>query len=459
MKIVICGAGLVGSAIATHLTEEHNDVTVIDASAENIQRITDQIDVHGVVGVASHPDMLAEAGLRDAELLIAVTESDEINMVACQVAHTIFHTPVKIARIRHQAYMDPVYADLYSPDQLPIDHIISPEAEVSAAVSNQLRVPGAFDVKDMCGGKMNLVGVLCTDESPVLGASLRHLTKLFPDLAMTVLAIIRDGKVILPRSGVEAMQTGDRVYFVCDATHLERAMASFGHEEQEARSVVIAGGGSIGLMLAREIESNFSNTQVQLIELHAPRARELAETLQGTGIINGDALDSQILTEAGVHKTETFVSVTEDDEVNILSALLAKRTGAKHAVALVNIPGFIPLVGTLGVDAVINPSQITVSSILEHVRRGRIRDVHPVIEDLGEVLEAEALPSSLLVGKPLRQAKIPKGIAIGAVLRNGEVVAARGDTVIEAGDTVIIFVARGKVAQVEKILSVRLDFF
>ncbi len=459
MKIVICGAGLVGSAIASHLAEEHNDVTVIDASPENIQRITDQVDVHGVVGVASHPNNLAEAGLDDAELLIAVTESDEVNMVACQVAHTIFNTPVKIARIRNQPYLDPIYADLYSPDQLPIDHIISPEAEVSAAVSNQLRVPGAFDVKDMCGGSMNLVGVLCTEESPVLGTPLRHLTKLFPDLAMTVLAIIRDGKVILPRSGVDSMQEGDRVYFVCDASHLDRAMASFGHDEQEARSVVIAGGGSIGLMLANEIETKFSNTQVQLIELHASRARELAETLQGTGIINGDALDSSILMEAGVHKTETFVSVTEDDEVNILSALLAKRTGAKHAVALVNIPGFIPLVGTLGVDAVINPSQITVSSILEHVRRGRIRDVHPIIEDLGEVLEAEALPSSLLVGKPLREAKIPKGISIGAVLRDGAVIAARGDTIIEAGDTVIIFVARGKIAQVEKILSVRLDFF
>lgn len=459
MKIVICGAGLVGSAIASHLIEEHNDVTVIDAKPENIQRLTEHADVYGVVGVASHPDILAEAGVRDAELLIAVTESDEINMVACQVSHTIFNTPVKIARIRNQAYLDPTYADLYAPDQLPIDHIISPEAEVSAAVSNQLRVPGAFDVKDMGEGRMNLVGVLCTDDSPVTGTPLRHLTGLFPDLAITVLAIIRDGKVTLPRSGADSMQVGDRVYFVCDAAHLDRAMAAFGHEEPEARSVVIAGGGSIGMMLAREIETNFSNTQVQLIELEATRARELAEQLQGTGIINGDALDSEILTEAGVHKTETFVSVTEDDEVNILSALLAKRTGAKHAVALVNIPGFIPLVGTLGVDAVINPSQITVSSILEHVRRGRIRDVHPIIEDLGEVLEAEALPSSLLVGKPLRDAKIPRGIAIGGVLRDDQVIAARGDTVIEAGDTVIIFAARGKITQVEKLLSVRLDFF
>jgi len=457
MKIVICGAGLVGSAIASHLAEEQNDVTVIDASQENIQRITDQVDVHGVVGVASHPDRLAEAGVGDAELLIAVTESDEVNMVACQVSHTIFKTPVKIARIRNQAYLNPLYGDLYTPDDLPIDHIISPEKEVSAAVSNQLRVPGAFDVKDMCDGKMNLVGVLLCDDSPIRDEPLRHLTKLFPDLSLTVLAIIRDGKIVIPRSGRESMQIGDRVYFVCDLRHLDRAMAAFGHEEPEARSVVIAGGGSIGQMLARGIGANFENTAVQIIELHSARARQLAEELQNTGIINGDALDSAILREAGVHTTETFVSVTEDDEVNILSALLAKRTGAKHAVALVNMPAFIPLVGTLGVDAVINPSQITVSSILEHVRRGRIRDVHPIIEDLGEVLEAEALPSSLLVGKPLRTAKIPKGIAIGGVLRDGEVITARGDTVIEAGDTVVVFAARGRIKQAEKLLSVQLD--
>jgi len=459
MKIVICGAGLVGTAIARHLCEEQNDVTVIDASAENIQRITDQYDVHGVVGVASHPDRLAEAGVRDAELLIAVTESDEVNMVACQVSHTIFNTPVKIARIRSNAYLDPAYNGLYGAENLPIDHIISPEAEVSASISNQLRVPGAFDVKNMCNGRMNLVGVRCNESCPTLGTSLRHLTSLFPDLSMTILAIIRDGQVILPRSGEESMEVGDRVYFVCDSEHLERAMSSFGHEESEARSVVIAGGGSIGMMLSREIEAHFSNTASQIIELNPNRAKTLAEELEGTGIINGDALDSAILREAGVHMTETFVAVTEDDEVNILAALLAKRTGAKHAVALVNVPGFVSLVGTLGVDAVINPSQITVSSILEHVRRGRIRDVHPIVEDLGEVLEAEALSSSLLVGKPLRNAKIPKGISIGGVYRDQQVIAARGDTVIDAGDTVIIFVKRGRIAQVEKLLSVRLDFF
>jgi trk system potassium uptake protein TrkA len=311
----------------------------------------------------------------------------------------------------------------------------------------------------MCGGRMNLVGVQCTEESPILDTPIRHLTNLFPDLSMTILAIMRDGKLILPRDGAEMMAAGDRVYFVCDASHLSRAMATFAHEEPEARSVIIAGGGAIGQMLATRIEANFQNTKVQIIEKDPARARTLAENMHGTSVLNGDALDSGIMSEAGVHSTETFVSVTDDDEVNILSALLAKRNGATHAVALVNTPGFIPLVSALGVDAVINPSQITVSSILEHVRRGKIRDVHPVVEDLGEVIEAEALPSSLLVGKSLREAKIPKGVAIGGIMRGDEVIPARGDTVIEAGDTVAIFAARGRIPLVEKLLSVRLDFF
>ena len=330
---------------------------------------------------------------------------------------------------------------------------------MSSAVSNQLRVPGAFDVKDMCGGRMNLVGVQCSEVSPIIDTPIRHLTNLYPDLSMTILAVIRDGKLTLPRDGAEMMKPGDRVYFVCDSEHLDRAMATFAHEEHEARSVLIAGGGAIGQMLATEIETNFQNTKVQLIERNAARAHFLAENLRETRIFNGDALDSSILAEADVGTTETFVAVTDDDEVNILSALLAKRNGAAHAVALVNIPGFIPLVAALGVDAVINPSQITVSSILEHVRRGRIRDVHAVVEDLGEVIEAEALPSSQLVGKSLREAKVPKGVAIGGILRNDKVIPARGDTVIEAGDTVAIFAARGKIPQVEKLLSVRLDFF
>jgi len=451
MRIVICGAGLVGSAIASHLAAEQNDVTVIDADNEKIQRVAEHADVRGVVGVASHPDVLAEAGLRDAQLLIAVTESDEVNMVATQVAHTIFHTPTRIARIRSWAYLNPEFRDLYGSDHMPIDHIISPEEEVSSAVERQLRLPGAFDVKDMADGKVQLIGVLAKSNCPVISTPLRHLTSLFPELTMTIVAIVRGTSVIVPRDGRDELQVGDKVYFVCDAEHTQRAMAAFGHTETEAASAVIAGGGSIGMLLAKKISEN--NATATIIEIDKAQAHKIATELSSTSVVCGDTLDADILEEAGVATTGTFLSVSNDDEVNMLSALLAKRMGAAHTVALVNNPGFVPLMSTLGIDAVVNPPQITVSSILEHVRRGRIRDVHSVMEDHGEVLEAEIMPSSPLVGQTLRNARIPKGLSFGAIIRKGTVLAVRGDTTIEANDLVILFAKQGRAAKAETLLS------
>ncbi|MGC6530758.1 MAG: Trk system potassium transporter TrkA [Candidatus Puniceispirillaceae bacterium] len=453
MRIVICGAGLVGSAIANHLAAEQNDVTVIDADAEKIQRVVEHADVRGVVGVASHPDILAEAGLADAQLLIAVTESDEINMVATQVAHTIFHTPTRIARIRSWAYLNPEFRDLYGSDHMPIDHIISPEEEVSSAVERQLRLPGAFDVKDMADGKVQLIGVIAKSNCPILSTPLRHLTSLFPELKMTIVAIVRGTSVIVPRDGRDELQEGDRVYFVCDVDHTQRAMAAFGHTETEAAKAVIAGGGNIGILLARKINNNENNAKATIIEIDKTQARKIAEDLSEITVVCGDTLDADILEEAGVETTGTFLSVSNDDEVNMLSALLAKRMGASHTVALVNNPGFVPLMSTLGIDAVVNPPQITVSSILEHVRRGRIRDVHSVLEGHGEVLEAEIMPSSELVGQDLRHARIPKGLTIGALVRQGVVIAARGETIIEANDLIILFAKQGRAAKAEALLS------
>lgn len=459
MKIVICGAGLVGSAIARHLSIEGNDVTVIDADSERLQRLVETADIGAVLGTASHPNILKQAGMDDAELLIAVTESDEINMVACQVAHTIFNTPSKIARIRERAYLDSELQELYSPDNLPIDHIISPEIEVSQAAGRQLRLPGAFDMKDMAGGKIRLIGVVCRDNCPILATPLRHLTDLFSGLSMTIIAIIRDSSVIVPRDGQDTLEAGDRVYFVCDTEQTQRAMASFGYHEEVINNVVIAGGGNIGMMLAQDIEARFEGTVCHIIEKDKQQARLLAEQLPRTAVTCGNSLEGDILKEAGAATTETFVAVSNDDEVNILSALLAKRMGAVHSVALVNNPGFVPLISALGVDAVINPPQITVSSILEHIRRGRIIDVHSVVEGLGEVLEAITLPGSDLVGTPLRNAKVPKGVSIGAILREDNVIPARGDTVIEVGDHVVLFARHGRAEKAEKILTGSEDYF
>ena len=453
MRIVICGAGLVGSAIATHLAAEQNDVTVIDADNDKIQRVVEHADVRGVVGVASHPDVLANAGLNEAQLLIAVTESDEINMVASQVAHTIFNTPTRIARIRSWAYLNPEFGDLYGSGHMPIDHIISPEEEVSSAVERQLRLPGAFDVKDMADNKVRIIGVLAKTNCPILSTPLRHLTSLFPELSMTIVAIVRGTTVIIPRDGKDELQEGDKVYFVCDSDHTQRCMAAFGHTEVAANTAVIAGGGNIGMLLARKISENENNASATIIEINKPQAHKIAQEINNISVVCGDTLDADILEEAGVETAGTFLSVSNDDEVNMLSALLAKRMGAGHTVALVNNPSFVPLMSTLGIDAVVNPPQITVSSILEHVRRGRIRDVHSVQEGYGEVLEAEISPESILVGQTLRHAKIPKGLSFGAIVRDGAVLAARGETEFMANDVIILFAKQGRAAKAETLFS------
>ena len=458
MNIIICGAGQVGSSIAGHLALD-NSVTVIDSDAERVQRAADHYDLRGVIGTSSHPDILHQAGATDADMIIAVTESDEINMISCQVAHSIFNTPLKIARIRSRSYLDTIYGDLFSPENLPIDHIISPETEVSHAVSSRLKVPGAFDVSSMGDNLIRVVGVRCTKTCPILGSPIRYLTDLFEDLSITIVAILRGSEIIVPRDGSGKMMEGDQVYFVCAEEHMSRAMASFGHEEPESRNVLIAGGGTIAKMVAREIEETIENSRCILIENDREQAQDAAKEISNITVINGDALEPEILMEGEVGVADTFVALTNDDEVNVLSSLLARRFGATHTVALVNMASFVPLISTLGVDSVINPPAITVSSILQHVRRGRVRDIHTIIEDRGEFMEVEALSSSPLVGVPLRKANLPKNSAVGAIVRNNEVIAPRGETIIEPNDKVILFAARDSIAEVEKMLSVRPDFF
>jgi trk system potassium uptake protein len=458
MKVVICGAGQVGTSIAQHLARENNDVTVIDQDASLVRKIAETLDVRSIQGLASQPNILQQAGASEADMLIAVTFSDEVNMVACQVGHSLFDIPTKIARIRQQEYLKPIWGDLYSRDNMPIDVIISPEREVARAIGRRLQVPGAFDVVPMGDGQVRVVGVRCDDDCPIINTPMRQLTQLFPDLNIVVVGIIRNDRGIVPKSD-DQMLAGDHVYFVCDAEHLARAMASFGHEEAEGRSVIIAGGGNIGLTLAEEIELEHVGVRAKVIEFHKERAKYVAQTLDHTMVLNGDVLDPEILEEANVSETETFVAVSNDDEVNIIGSLLAKRAGAKRSVALINKHAYGQLITTLGIDAVVNPRVITVSSILQHVRRGRIRGIYSVREDFGEVIEAEALETSPLVGKPLRDANLPGGVIIGAVLRDKKVIVPRGDTIINAHDRVVLFATYEAVKKVEKLFSVRLDFF
>ncbi|MCG8356983.1 MAG: Trk system potassium transporter TrkA [Kiloniellales bacterium] len=458
MKVIICGAGQVGFNIARYLASENADITVIDQSPELIQKIVDSFDVTGLVGFASHPDVLERAGARDADMVIAVTYADEVNMVACQICHSLFDVPTKIARVRHQSYLHPMWADLFSRDNMPIDVVISPEVEVARAINHRLGIPGAFDVIPLADGRISLIGVHCGEDTPILETPLRQLTALFPDLHIVIVAVLRDGEGLVP-SADDVLLAGDDVYFVADTAHIGRAMASFGHEETEARRVVIVGGGNIGLNLAQSVEASASGVNLKVIEIDKKRAEFVAQTLDRTVVIHGSALDTEILEEANIAATETVVAVSNDDEVNILASLLAKRYGCQRSVTLVNKTSYGPLIGTLGIDTVVSPRSITVSTILQHVRRGRIRSVHTLWEGFGELIEAEVMETSSLVGVPLRESELPDGVLIGAIVRRREVIIPRADTVVRSGDLVILFVMTAAVKKVEKLFAVKLEFF
>jgi len=458
MKVIVCGAGLVGFNIARYLASEGNDVTVIDQSPDLIRKISDSLDVQAIVGHASHPGVLDQAGAGDAEMLIAVTHADEVNMVACQVAHSLFHVPTKIARVRDQEYLQGAWVNLFSRENMPIDVTISPEIEVAKAVIRRLRVPGAIDLIPLAGDKVRLLGVRCTPDTPVVNTPLRQLSVLFPELSIVIVGIVRQDRPMVP-SADDLMIPGDDVYFVCASAHQKRALAAFGHEEPEARRILIFGGGNIGLFLAERLEQEFPDVSVKVVEQDRARAEYVAKTLTRTVVLNGDVLDQDILEEASVDQTETVVAVTNDDEKNILASLLAKRYGCQRAITLINKSTYNPLVATLGVDVVVNPRSMTVSTILQYVRRGRIHSVHSLHEGFGELIEADALETSGLVGPPLKEARLPAGVVLGAVVRGDEVITPRGTTVLKAGDRVVLFAASGSIKKVEKMFSVRLEYF
>lgn len=457
MKVIICGAGQVGYHIASYLAGEQNDVTVIDQSYELIGRVNETLDVQAFVGNASQPDVLENAGAADADMIIAVTFADEVNMVACQVAHSLFNVPTKIARIRQQSFLEPMWADLFSRDHMPIDVIISPEIEVAQAISRRLAVPGAFDMIPLADDKVRVIGVRCTENCPIVHTPLRQLTELFPDLHIVIVGIVHDDNAYVPKS-TDQMLPGDEVYFAADTAHVPRALAAFGYEEQEAHRLVILGGGNIGLNLAKLIEAN-PDMSARIIERDQLRARKVAALLPDTMVTNGDGLDSDILEEINIRSADTVVAVTDDDETNILGSLLAKRYGVERTIALANKTTYSSLVTTLGIDVLVNPRAITVSTILQHVRRGRIRAVHSLRDGFGEIIEAEALETSPLVGSKIRDGKLPSGVIVGAIVRDGVVIIPRGDTDVRAQDRVILLATAGSVRKVEKLFAVRLEFF
>ncbi|WP_062202563.1 Trk system potassium transporter TrkA [Aureimonas sp. AU12] len=458
MKIVICGAGQVGYGIAESLAAEQNDVTVIDTSPTLIAGIRETIDARGIVGHGAFPSVLAEAGAGEADMLIAVTLHDEVNMVACQVAHSLFNVPTKIARIRSQAYLQPGHNPLFSADSLPIDVVISPELEVAQMVLRRIALPGALDTVRFSDEAIALLAIECREDCPILNTPLGQLSELFPDLGATVVGIMRDDAIFIPNS-VDQLYPADLAYVVVEQIRVRRTLTLFGHEEPDVGRIVIAGGGNVGVAVARAMEKQKLASKLRIIEADRSRALQIADELKKTIVLHGSALDPLILEEAEIREADLLVALTNDDQVNLLSSAMAKRLGARSNMTLLNSRTFQQLAKSIGVDAVISPKSVTISRILQHVRRGRIRAVHSVQNGLAEVIEVEALETSPLVGKPLRELDLPDGMRIGAVSRNGVFMRPNAQTRIRAKDRVVIFVQAGAVRQVEQFFRVSLEFF
>ena len=458
MKVLICGAGQVGFGIAERLSAENNDVSVIDSEPELVQRVSDILDVRGFIGHGSHPDVLAEAGAQDADMLIAVTLYDEVNMVACQIAHSLFEIPTKIARIRSQSYLDTKWSDLFLRKNMPIDVIISPENEISEMVLKRLSLPGAFETASFGDGKVSAVGITCNDDCPIIDTPLKQLTELFPDLSAVVVAILRDGEIFVPK-GDDQIESGDDVYVIVAQDQVNRTLKIFGHDEKEARRIIIAGGGNTGLYVAKKLEEIHSNIRVKIIESDPEQAVKIAEHLKQAIVLNGSALEEEILKEADISRADTLIALTNDDKVNILSSVLAKRLGCERNLCLINTSGYMTISRSLGVDTHVNPKSITISHILQHVRRGSIRAVHSVSNGAGEIIEAEALETSPMVGVQLKDLKLPSGVRIGAIIRKEDVIVPNGLIQIQPKDRVVLFATTEYVRQVEQKFRVSLDYF
>ena len=458
MKVIICGAGQVGWQIARHLSGEKNDVTVVDSNADLVRRATDTLDVQGVAGFASYPDVLERAGARDADMIIAATHSDEVNMVTCQVAHSVFSIPRKIARLRAQSYLDAIYGDLFSTKNLPIDVVISPEREVAEAALQRLAAPAAFDTESFMGGKAQLLGIALDEECPVLNTPLRQLSDLFSTLRAIVVGIRREDRLFAPDPDDELFAE-DQIYVFSHTEDVNRTLEIFGKKTKKQERIVIVGGGNVGLAVAHALETRTDRVRVKIIELDRQCAERAADTLQRTIVLNGDGMDIDILMEANIDRADAVLVVTDDDKTNMLVAVRAKSAGCPMAIALVNDPTLVPLMGPLDIDAYINPRATTVSSILRHVRHGKVRAIYSIGDAEAEVIEAQVLSTSPLAGRLIRDIEFSEGVLVGAVMRAEAVLKPTGSLRINEGDVIALFAMAKDVPEVERLLQVSIDFF
>lgn len=458
MKIIILGAGQVGSTLAENLASEQNDVTVVDVNANALAELQERLDIRTVTGHASHPSVLRLAGADDADMIIAVTNSDETNMLACKIANTLFNTPTKIARVRATDYLKE--DKLFAADALPVDMRISPEQLVTDLIQRLIEYPGAVQVVEFADGRVRLVGVKAYYGGPLVSRQLKELPQHLPGVDARVAAIYRRGRPILPE-GSTVIEAEDEVFFVAARNNIPKIIAELRRLDKPVKRVMLAGGGNIGLRLAKALEA--SKIQVKIIEKFKDRAVFLAQQLQHTIVLTGDGANEGLLREENIEDVDVFCAITNDDEANILSAMLAKRLGARKALCLINRLSYVDLVEGGSIDIAISPQQSTVSALLARVRRGDLVRVHSLRRGAAEAIEAIAhgdRHNSKVVGRRLEEIKLPPGTTIGAIVRGDEVIIAHHDTVIEAEDHVILFlVDKKRVKEVEKLFQVGLSFF
>ena len=460
MNIIICGAGRVGFTIAKILSEQGHSITVIDQSSEDIQKIDETLDVKSIVGKATYPSILEKANASEADMIIAVTRNDEINMLICQIAFSIFNVQKKIARIRSQDYLNPKFTKVYNKENLPIDVIISPEIEIAKSLQRKLEAPGALDNVPFADNKIRLLEILINEKCPLINIKLNALTKKFPKLDANIMGVVREEKFIMLKKTDEVIQ-GDKAYVVINASQMKETLSAFGHNEKISNKILIIGGGNIGFNLAKNLEDSFDSARVKIIEKNKERAEYIASELNNTIVIHGDALDEEVLMEANLDEVQTVLALTNDDEDNLMVSVLVEKftkdksdINEKRTMALINKPNYALLQSSLKIDDFIDPRMNTVSSILKHVHKGTVENAYSILNGEYEVIEAEIIESSELINKELKNSNLPDEIRIAAVLRSNEVIIPRSDFMFKKEDKVVLLAKKDFLHVVENMFRI-----
>jgi len=457
MNIIICGAGRVGFTIAKLLSEQSHSITVIDQSSEDIQKINDSLDVKAIVGKATYPSILEKANASETDMIIAVTRNDEINMLICQIAFSIFNIPKKIARIRSQDYLNPKFTRVYSKENLPIDVIISPEIEIAKSIQRKLEAPGALDSVPFADNNIRLLEILIKDNCKSINIKFNELTKKNPKLEANIIGINREDKFFIPKK-TDSVKLNDKIYVIINSSQMSETLEAFGHEEKISKKILIIGGGNIGFNLAKNIEETLETTRVKIVEKDKERAEYLANELNDAIVINGNGLDEEVLAEANLEEAETVLALTNDDEDNLMVSVLVEKFAKdkkdiddKRTMALINKPNYSLLQSSLKIDDLIDPRMNTVSSILKHVHKGTIENAYTISNGEYEVIEAEIVETSELINKELKNSNLPEEIRIGAVLRDKKVIIPRSNFIFKKDDRVVFIVQKDSINFVENI--------